>query len=151
MAKSKLKASQEMHIIALRKAGVGYRKIAEEMGLPRDTVRYFCKTHDLAGVGKDIAEEPVCLQCGGKLPPTQRGRHRKFCSDQCRWKWDHIHSEDNPRPTGARETISCACCGRAMLTYKSKKRRYCSHECYIRDRFWRLEDGREPYVPPKNR
>ena len=25
------------------------------------------------------------------------------------------------------------------------------HECYVRDRFWRKEEGREPYVGPAER
>lgn len=58
---------------------------------------------------------------------------------------------DIPRPLGNCEETVCANCGKPILDYARKKRRYCSHECYIRDRFWRLEDGREPYVPPKHR
>lgn len=148
---AKLKPSQEAHIRALRRAGLGYRAIAEEVGLTRDDVRYFCKKNGLAGNAQTPSDDPVCLQCGKVLSITPKGRKRKFCSDQCRWAWWRTNEQDMPRPTGAHETIACAYCGKSITAYKRKQRRYCSHECYIRDRFWRVEDGREPYVPPKDR
>ena len=150
----KLKPEQAMQIEFLRKQGIGYRQIAVELGLSRDAVRYFCKTHDLTGNAKEAQASVkgiMCLQCGKRLLQPGTGRKRLFCSDGCRHKWWHANGKLIPRPLGSREEIACAYCGKTILDYARKKRRYCSHECYIRDRFWRLEDGREPYVPPKDR
>ena len=41
---------QEAQIKLLRKLGIGYRKIATELDLNRDAVRYFCST---------VASKPV--------------------------------------------------------------------------------------------
>ena len=45
----------------------------------------------------------------------------------------------------------CAYCGQPFQSYGNQTRKYCSHECYIHDRFWRAEEGREPYVSPRLR
>lgn len=37
----------------------------------------------------------------------------------------------------------CAYCGQPF--HARDKHVYCCHACYIRDRFWREEEGREPY------
>ena len=150
----KLRQDQKLQIEFFRKQGIGYRQIAEELGLSRDAVRYYCKTHDLAGNAQEAYENAkgvVCPQCGRKLLQPRTGRKRVFCSNDCKNKWWHASDKLFPRPLSSREEIFCACCGKSILAYRNKKRRYCSHECYIRDRFWRLEDGREPYVPPKDR
>lgn len=150
----KIMPGQAQQIEFLRKQGFGYRQIALELGLSRDAVRYYCKTHDLAGNAKEAHENVkgiLCPQCGKKLTQPQTGRKRLFCSTECRRKWWQTNRKLIPRPLGNCEETVCANCGKPILDYARKKRRYCSHECYIRDRFWRLEDGREPYVPPKDR
>lgn len=40
----------ENEIIELRKLGMGYREIAQELGFTKDIVRYYCKKNDLGGV-----------------------------------------------------------------------------------------------------
>lgn len=150
MGNVKLTSGQTRRIEELRSQGIGYRMIAQELGLSRDTVRNYCRSRGMTG----IAEEKMyradfkgkCLQCGTEIQETT-GSNRRFCSDSCRRKW---MSQNNhaPRPSATREEVKCQNCGKPFSAYKSKSRRYCSHDCYIRDRFWRLEDGREPYVSP---
>ena len=150
----KIMPGQAQQIEFLRKQGFGYRQIALELGLSRDAVRYYCKTHDLAGNAKEAHKSVKgvrCQQCGKKLNQPQTGRKRLFCSDECRRKWWYTNGKLIPRPLGSREESFCANCGKPILDYARQKRRYCSQERYLRDRFWRLEEGREPYVPPKDR
>ena len=145
---------QEAQIKLLRKLGIGYRKIATELDLNRDAVRYFCKQNELAGKAKPPEERirgVECIQCGTRLPPSTAGRTRIFCSSKCRYRWWKETGDQLDRPMGKREEKLCAYCGKPIIAYKNKHRKYCNHECYIRDRFWRLEDGREPYVSPKDR
>ena len=112
---------QAKQIRELRLRGAGYKSIASAVGLSRDTVRNYCKSHGLDGyasalvlnVKEQMESGTACLCCGKELIQPSTGRKRKFCSDKCR--------------------------------------RYCSHECYVRDRFWRKEEGREPYVGPDDR
>ena len=89
-----------------------------------------------------------CLQCGAPIHQPVTGRKRRFCSDSCRWKWWHLNGDEVLRPTATRQDVTCPNCGKTFSAYRRKARKYCCHACYIRDRFWRLEDGRAPYVPP---
>lgn len=150
----RVKPTQEqcVRIQELRAAGAGYRLIAQELDLSRDTVRYYCKAHNLAGIAvqpeSEVSPEGFCCQCGMPLPLQSDNRTRRFCSDSCRWKWWHEHNGEANRPSATRHQVVCANCGKPFLAYSSKARKYCSHACYIRDRFWRKEDGRDPYISP---
>ena len=55
----------------LRMQGLGYGKVAERMGLNLETVKSFCRRHDLRGEGKTLAGLPdakfkyvYCKNCG---------------------------------------------------------------------------------------
>ena len=152
MGSVKLTSVQEKRIRELRESGTGYRVIAQELGISRDSVRYYCKKHNLNGVAEERlstgGDEGHCLQCGCKIQQPSTGRKRRFCGNTCRWKWWHKNEEATQRPTAKRQEVGCVNCGKLFSAYRSKGRKYCSHACYIRDRFWRLEDGREPYNPP---
>ena len=146
-------AYQEKRIRALRQRGVGYRTIAAELGISRDTVRNFCTSHDLNGVAADqsLPAGNVCPCCGGEIIQPRRGRRRRFCSDTCCRKWWAAHPEAIRQRPEAQRHLKCVYCGKEFIVYGSAPRRYCSHNCYIRDRFWRAEEGREPYSSPKDR
>ena len=151
---AKLTADQQDLIDEYRQQGIGYRTIAVAIGSDRDTVRNYCKKVELEGIrphSQEFVKGLRCQQCGKLLGRSKTGRQRLFCSDKCRYRWWNTTGRTLPRPSGCCEEIKCACCGKTFLEYKKSNRRYCSHECYIRDRFWRKEDGREPYVPPKER
>ena len=152
MGSIKLTGMQQERIQELRAQGVGYRLIAQELSLSRDTVRYYCKTHNLDGFAEDkmpaAQNNNRCLQCGAPIHQPVTGRKRRFCSDSCRWKWWHLNGDEVLRPTATRQDVTCPNCGKTFSAYRRKARKYCCHACYIRDRFWRLEDGRAPYVPP---
>lgn len=58
---------------------------------------------------KDMAFS-FCPQCGAAIVPNHRGRPRKFCSPECRSKWNNTH----PRPQNWKTVRSkvCPVCGR---------------------------------------
>ena len=58
---------------------------------------------------KDMAFA-FCPQCGTAIVPNHRGRPRKFCSPECRSKWNNTH----PRPQNWKTVRSkvCPMCGR---------------------------------------
>ena len=144
-------AYQERRIRELRLRGVGYRSIAAELGISRDTVRNFCTSRDLSGVAaaQPIPAGNVCLCCGGEIIQPRRGRRRRFCSDACCRKWWAAHPDAIRQSQEAQHHLKCVYCGKEFIVYGNANRRYCCHNCYIRDRFWRAEEGREPYSPPK--
>lgn len=150
---------QRRQIRELRMKGVGYRAIAAVLGLSRDSVRSFCKNAHLEGLAKELkanmkektANGQVCLCCGKQLKQPASGRRRKFCSDECRRRWWGEHVSCIDRRATAYYEATCIYCGKTFKAYGNNHRRYCSQECYVRDRFWRKEEGREPYVGPGER
>lgn len=147
---------QAKQIRDLRLRGTGYRAIASVVGLSRDIVRNYCKSHGLDGFATELTLNmkeqmeagTACQCCGKEIKQPNTGRKRKFCSDECRRNWWAAHQTDiNRKPTAYYEN-KCAYCGKTFSAYGNRNRKYCSHACYVRDRFWREEDGREPYVSP---
>lgn len=147
-------AYQARQIREFRMKGVGYRSIAAVTGLSRDIVRNYCKTHDLDGFGveltanmkEQIQRGTVCLCCGKPVKQPATGRKRKFCSDKCRRQWWGKHKDALQKKESSIYQLTCAYCGKVYPSYGNKTRKYCCHECYVRDRFLREEDGREPYI-----
>ena len=132
--------TQKSQITGLRAAGMGYTVIARQMGLPRDTVRSFCRRNGLAGkiAGKKEeaageAKDGRCRECGKALRQLEGRKKRVFCSKECREKWGHGHP-DKLRKRAVYSFI-CAGCGQPFTAYGNSRRKYCSHECYIRARF----------------
>lgn len=133
----------------LRLKGMGYKAISTIVGLSRDSVRAFCKRNGLAGdyrvvalnVKEKVNRNLLCANCERSLKQKGIGRTRRFCSDQCRRIWWKEH--DTARKKSKEHTYHyvCPCCGEQFSAYGNKKRKYCSHACYIKERFWREEDG----------
>lgn len=148
MGAVKITPLQERQIREARLKGAGYRAIANVVGLDRDTVRYYCKKHSLAvQTGKETdrdsgASTLKCPNCSQPVKQQSRGRHRKFCSEACRRKWWSSHQAAIQRRETALYPKTCAYCGKDFVSYGDVHRRYCCHACYIRDRFWKQEDGR---------
>ena len=111
-------AYQERRIRELRQRGVGYRTIAAELGISRDTVRNFCTSHALSGVAADQSFAPnVCPCCGGEIVQQHRGRPRRFCSDACCRKWWAAHPDAIRQNPEAQRRLKCAYCGKAFTVY----------------------------------
>lgn len=84
--------AQAAQIKELRMGGMGYRTIAEAVGLSRDIVRNYCKAKGMGGyvaaTVKNLQERmesgTICICCGKEITQPENGRPRKFCSDRCR-------------------------------------------------------------------
>ena len=147
---------QTKQIRELRMRGVGYRAIASVVGLSRDVVRNYCKSHSLDGYATELSvnmkeqmqQGKACLCCGKDIKQPNTGRKRKFCSDKCRREWWAAHPDVVQKKETAFYKNACIYCGKPFTIYGNKNRKYCSHECYVHDRFWRAEEGRAAYVSP---
>lgn len=145
--------TQRRQIRELRMRGLGYKAIGEITGLGRGSVREFCKRNNLLGYGKalrqsimeKIQEGSLCPQCGAPILQPVMGRRKRFCSDTCRQAWWAAHQEAIQHNSQKMETRVCAYCGTEFRIYSCRKQKYCCHDCYVHDRFWRKEEGREPY------
>ena len=126
---------QKDQISTLRSQGYGYKKIGQLMGLSVNTVKTYCKRHDLGGAvtNQPCSTEKACKCCGASLIQTPGRKRRVFCSDACRTKWWNAHPElVNHR---SERRVNCAHCGQTFNVTQNSARKYCSHTCYIADRF----------------
>lgn len=139
--------AQAAQIKELRMQGEGYRAIGAAVGLSRDIVRNYCKANGMDGYAKATVmnlqerqtEGESCVCCGKGITQPESGRPRKFCSDKCRRTWWKLHPKAAQRKHI--RTVICAYCKKQFEINGSREQKYCSHNCYIKDRFWRDEDG----------
>lgn len=130
---------QQEKIRRLRLNGAGYTKVANELGMSKETVKSFCRRNGLAGKAEDMSakqkeeEGVVCRNCGKPLEQIPGKKIREFCSKQCRETW----WKKNPEKIKKRAVYKyiCANCGREFEVYGNAHRKYCTHDCYIADRF----------------
>ena len=127
--------TEEKRLISLRKQGLGYKKIAQAIGVSVNTVKTYCRRH---AIGKDtIADERLkdhrCLECGKKVLQVKGKREKKFCSDESRMKWWNSH-RGLVHHRNLHE-IECPGCNKLFTVSGKSRRKYCCHECYILDRF----------------
>ena len=123
---------QKTLVISLRNEGLGYRRIAERLGISENTVKSFCRRRKDA-VYTDALGESVCKCCGAPVEQTPGRKEKKFCSDKCRREWWNSHLDQVNRKAIHEKT--CPNCGRRFSVYGNAGRKYCSHECYVADRF----------------
>lgn len=125
-----------MRIAEMRNAGLGYKKIAAELGLGRDRVRYICKQMEKNPVDTAVpSNQSFCKYCGKQIKPSHTGRPRRFCSDKCKNNYWKDHRDELKRNPEAVYTCVCAYCGSTFESYGNKRRKYCCHQHYILDYF----------------
>ncbi|MHB1154068.1 MAG: RNA polymerase subunit sigma-70 [Eubacteriales bacterium] len=129
---------QRKQITAMRQDGFGYTTIAKAVGLSKDNIKAYCRTHDLAGIKAQdntriTLEQDCCLKCGKPLSQTLGKKKVKFCSADCRQQWWNSHPEQVTQK--AIYSFTCAYCGKLFTAYGNVRRKYCCHDCYIADRF----------------
>lgn len=124
-----MKDEQKQRIIALRRNGAGYGRIADLLGISINTVKSFCRRHSLAAQPK----ASVCEHCGKPIKQNPGRKRKRFCSDACRHKWWNSHLDLVRRK--AVYTFTCPNCGKEFSVYGDSHRKFCSHACYIEYRF----------------
>ena len=129
---------QKQTILRGRAAGLAYSQIADEVGLPLNTVKSCCRRAGLSmsNASKDTGIEEnkeICKQCGKKLVHREKVKPKKFCCEACRRAYWNSHREQMNRK--AVYPVVCAHCGRSFESYGNAGRKYCSHHCYIEHRF----------------
>lgn len=106
-------------IYELRSNGLGYKAIANQLGLNLNTVR------SLLSRNPTIVEKKYCKQCGEPL----RGKKRTvFCSPKCKRRWFNNARYHNERYLVARV---CPECGLSFTSSKYLKRIFCSRRCFL--------------------
>ena len=130
---------QRTQIAILRAAGLGYGKIAQQLGMSLNTVKSYCRRK---GVNGDVpvevtpvlsGETTLCENCGSTIQQISKQKKKRFCCDTCRNQWWNSHLDQVKRK--AVYDFTCPHCGKIFHVYGDNRRKYCSHECYIADRF----------------
>lgn len=70
----------EEKVVKLRKEGLGYKKIANELNIGRESVRYYCQKHQLTGVLATL-DKSTCKKCGSIF--DKKATNQIYCSDEC--------------------------------------------------------------------
>jgi len=143
-----MNAFQKKQVIALRRSGETFAKIAENLGLSVNTVKSYCRRNSGNneaeggnGLNVDIADiGGACPQCGNIITLIKGRKPKRFCSDECRVRWWNSHFENVNKK--AVYPFKCVYCGKDFTAYGNAKRRYCSHSCYCKDRFNRNQADR---------
>ena len=68
-------------ILELRDKGYGYKKIATELLLKRDQVRYICNLKEKNPLGGN------CKNCGRNIKSVRGKKKKVYCSNKCRYQW----------------------------------------------------------------
>ena len=131
---------EKSRIAKMREDGVGYKRIAQALGLSEGTVITYCHRNGLAGAGTDSTEktsnaihQQPCKYCGAMILQIPGRKEKKFCSDDCRNRWWNKHLAEATRKNMS--NYVCPACGKTFSAYGKRNRKYCSHDCYIIDRF----------------
>ena len=88
---------QREKITELRVRGLGYTAIANAVGLSKDSVKAYCRSHHLGkntDHSADYSPAQLCLHCGKELVHTPGKREKKFCCPECRQAWWNSHPQE---------------------------------------------------------
>ena len=129
--------TEKLRIEEMRKAGMGYSRIAKALGLSDNTVKSYCCRNNLTGMIETPKSQTdgvrLCRCCGKEVAQISGRKEKKFCSDSCRTKWWNSHLDQVKRK--AVYEFTCGFCGKSFSAYGNAHRKYCSHKCYLADRF----------------
>jgi len=117
---------QKHRIDALRRKGYSHADVADEMDVPVNTVKSYCRRNQARHAGD------LCRNCDRPLAQNSRTRQKHFCSNRCRQEWwnrnrDQIQHRDS-------RVLECTYCGCDFQAHGKRQRKYCSHACYAADR-----------------
>lgn len=119
-------------VTMMRNQGLSYAIIASILNVSVNTVKSYCKYHNLKKYDKCEDNKTYCLNCGEPLIQLKGKKIKKFCSDSCRYQWWNKHRKKTNKTFNE---FICPTCGTKFKVYGKTTRKYCTHECYIKARF----------------
>ena len=72
---------QIRQLAIMRRDGMGYGAIADKLDLSINTVKSWCRRHQLPSAD---SISTVCEQCGKPITQNPKRKKKRFCSDRCR-------------------------------------------------------------------
>jgi len=143
--------NQRKQIFNLRALGIGYKTIADKIGLSKDTIKSFCKRNNINGPGEIVKlnfqvmqdKKTACPCCGKNFNIKSVGRPKRFCSEECRRKWWKENPDKRKMRATAIYKLTCNNCNKEFKSYGNKNKKYCSKDCYFNYRFYGEEEVNE--------
>lgn len=123
---------QKKRLEKLRSEGLGYKRMAAELGLSLNTVQSYCRRHPVEMRVPECSNKNKCLCCGAYLHHKPGAKKRKFCCDRCRITWWNAHPEAGMKRKVLE--VACAYCGVHFFAIGEQTRMYCSRICSARAR-----------------
>lgn len=116
---------QKIKIIELRNQGLGYKRIAKQLNITRDSVRGYCRRKEpfseyITSKKKKMKkinkiEKRFCLNCNKEIIQSGKGPRRKYCCNKCRYSYKNSNRKTY--------NIRCEYCDQEFKAY-SVKRKY---------------------------
>lgn len=123
---------EKYKIVEMRNSGASFRKIAIALNISPNTVKsYYLRLHE--------TEDGVCKECGKPIASLPKKKKKRFCCDECRFKWWSKHREE--RTLKATYNYICPECGKTFTAYGNSHRVYCSRDCSAKGRSQRYGKG----------
>jgi len=119
---------EKSEVVSLQNEGLGYKRIADILGLPVNTVKSYCYRNK----SKSTQITNQCKQCGIEVKQEPQRKQKQFCSTDCRMKWWNTHTEQITHKTVTK--FICPLCGCKFEVYGKRTRKFCSRECYAKFR-----------------
>lgn len=73
-------------VIKLKKCGLSVKKISNELSISINTVKSYLQRNKEKFENKKV-DGNHCLFCGSVLHHIMHKKHKKFCSDKCRYDY----------------------------------------------------------------
>ena len=124
------------HIKELYQNGYGHSKISDILGLNANTVKSYIRR-----LPKENKPNFECAECGKLFAQTPHQKKRRFCSEDCRYKWWRKHKDLSALSSS--KTFICQNCGEEFLDYGGKERKFCSEDCSWKSRRDYFKEERE--------
>ena len=105
---------QKEQIVILRNGGMSLRDIAAKLNVSKSGVAKFLQRMEEGRC--------ICPMCKSVFTQTPKRKPRKFCSNNCRYKYNRMKRGI---------VFTCKQCGRTFTDLNHLHRSFCSHKCYV--------------------
>lgn len=96
---------EKCNISRLQQQGMGYRKIASELGISENTVKSYLRRHSKIKSSEEISGG--CKRCGKAIEQKPHKRKKEFCSDYCRSRWWRKNTDLSESKTAVIKNAKC--------------------------------------------
>ena len=151
-----MRLTEEMKrtIKQMRFENIGYKKIAQQLGVSLATVQSYCRRNGLTPeeLSINVPKEFIqCLNCGATLQHEANRPNKRFCSDRCRNQFWYKQKESKVPNEALVTRVFCINCGKKLPFIVKMAQKDISVRgiafSYHEQSAYCIDCGREVYVP----